>query len=227
MKRLVLGSIVFFSILCMITPSVPAIEFSVVRHVNEVYYENELLNEFGMASSSNDMSDAIESFHSSSLFTSLMEKMTDVLSAKRITPSDNNPNTDPQPQGLIILGFLFYGIILYIIFKIVLFIFQDISAIVFNFLYKLTSPLRALLNGLASLLVFMFSTLLKILTGTIQLAGQGVVFLVQIIVFIVFGLGKVIQVGWHALGTCLLLILQIFQLIFHTIFPANSTMIQN
>ncbi|MDG6219339.1 MAG: hypothetical protein QCI00_07850, partial [Candidatus Thermoplasmatota archaeon] len=121
-----------------------------------------------------------------------------------------------------IIGILFYGIILYIMFKIVLFILRDIGSIVRNFLYKLSSPLRNLLRGIATLIVYSFSILFKIFMGTTQILGQGLVLLGQALIFIILSIIKLIQFGWQALGTFFMLIIQIFQLIIRTIFPVNS-----
>lgn len=222
MKHLIVCSIVLLSIIFLITPSIPAIEFSLVRHANEKYYETELLDEFFPISLKNFKSDTIESYQSISTYTHLFENILDAFSSQNVIPKLDNENNEPHSQGLIIIGILFYGIILYIMFKIVLFILRDIGSIVRNFLYKLSSPLRNLLRGIATLIVYSFSILFKIFMGTTQILAQGLVLLGQALIFIILSIIKLIQFGWQALGTFFMLIIQIFQLIIRTIFPVNS-----
>lgn len=204
----------------MMTPSIPAIEFSVVQEVNETYYKTELLNEL-FYTTLNDFETYDEiSNQSFSVYTRLFKTIKESVSSPMIA-TDNGDNTDdPQTQGLIILGLLFYGIIFYIIFKIVVFILRDIGAVIRNFINRLTSPFRALLQGIVTLIVFIINILFKIITGAIEVLGQGIVVLGQVIVFIIVSIVKLIQLGWRAIGTFLMLILQIFQLIFNTLFPA-------
>jgi hypothetical protein len=249
MKKTLFISVVLIAVLFLITPAIPAYQFSMVTEAQE----DRMKEEFNLPI---DADFRIESLkESNSLFfksdtnelkTLIVNLISNLISNK--LSQDLDGDGDPEPQALILLGILFYTIIFWILFKIVYFILSDIGsfyASIFNFFKsKIVNFFNLILGFIGTILNIIGGSMVllyNLIVNTLNIIGGGIAVLfnlivtilisigtlgvgavkivINLIILILFGIVKLIGFTWNTIGNIIELIFNIMLLIFQAIFP--------
>jgi hypothetical protein len=220
------------TLLFLLTPVIPAFQFSMVTEAQEEKFREEfhlpINGDFNLESllDSNSLNfESLVSFLKTLFKTGVSGKLHDKLS------SDGDDGGDVQQQALVFLGLLFYGLLFWILFKIILYVFLDVGSFFGLIVNHIKSKFVNFFTFILSIIVGTFNFIGSILGGTFNLivtvilsilaVGVGAVkLLINLVVFILFGIVKLVGLAWNTIGAIIGLFLDIILLIFGAIFPS-------
>lgn len=230
MKKTLFISVMIITFLFLLTPVIPAFQFSMVTEAQEEKLKEEFYLPFNgdfnldtFIESTSLNFDSPVSFLKTLFKTFTTDQVNDALSF-------GDDDGDVQQQALVFLGLLFYGLLFWILFKLILYVFMDVGSFFGLIVNHIKSKIINFFTFILSIIVGTFKFIGGILGGTFNLiitvilsilaVGVGAVkLLINIVVFILFGIVKLVGLAWNTIGAVIGLFLDIILLIFRAIFP--------
>lgn len=249
MKKTLFISVVLIAVLFLLTPAIPAYQFSMVTEAQEDRIKEELNlpidTDFQIESLKESRSLLFKS-ETKDLKTLIGNIISDVMLNEM--SQDLDGDGDPEPQALILLGIFVYTVLIWIMLKIVLFVLGDIGSFfgsIFNFFKSKFVNFFTLILGvigttlnligggvvlLINLIVkiievigggigILFNLIVTILISILTLGAGFVKIVINLIILILFGIVKLIGLTWNTIGNIVELFFNIMLLIFQAIFP--------
>lgn len=205
-KTILIGSLISCSILLLTTIS-PIVHYSKAQEATKDALNEYITNSVGMFSPSQFIQ-------------------------RHLSSNDDTGIDDPQPLCFPFLGIFIYGLIAYIMSKIIGLILRDIGSIIRGVIRNImTSVGHVIINIITTmglfvqLLIIVIQVIFTLLFNTGEFIGLALYAIVTaifaIILFIFNVLGSLLQRSWQGIATFFGLILDILRLIYDTIFTTR------
>jgi len=231
MKKLLLIGIMLSSIVLLTTPSLPAMQFSLVQDSYTSFIEDTIQKKTLdnlMISENNPIYGSIQSILST-ILKQLQQGSLSFLKQKPMMDPD-----DPQPQFFPFLGIFIYLFIAYVIFKIIGLILQYFGSIIAGIISSIVGRIKNLFTAIISLITALISVIVTILIAVFNVLAKVGEFILNAIVLILSGILSTILVIisgfiqllgfiWQGFGAFLGVLLDILRIIYEAIFPGSIT----
>lgn len=221
MKKKTLIITMLITALFLITPSIPANQFSIAaqdqkeyiqKQINIIYNnENQLESFSNIKSLINEIANSLTEESNYNINKGKFPHQIKSL----LLQDDNNP----QPQALLMLGLFIYGLLFWVLFKIVLFILGDIGTFLGSIKNNIKTRISNVFNRIFNFIRIILNIIVTIILGVLGTFAGAIMLIIGVILFIVYAIIQLALLIWNVIGTTIGLLLQIIQLIFETIFP--------
>ena len=231
-KRIIIGVIISVTVL-FLTPLLPTVQFTKAYEANKQAISedidhmivNSLFQEI-------DHSGDIENKFLTTIISSLSEGS---FIQRYVSSFDTDDGDDPQPLCFPFLGIFIYGLIAFVIFKIIAYVFHYFGSIIKTITNKITTSIKNFILKIVNLIRFILKLVSTIVQGIITLllkTGEFIITVIAtivsailaVILFILNVIVAILQRIWQGFGAFLGLMMEIFMLIYETIFPSmNAT----
>jgi len=232
-KRILIGLIISITIL-LLTPILPIVQFSSAEEANEKRLTDEVGTLYGGALLKDiDLYDGDEQRYLIDVLSQLFEH---VSIQDLLTTSTESNEDDPQALFFPFLGIFIYGLIAFVIIKIIVIIFQYFGSIIRSIANNIAGRINNLIQFILNIITFILRFIMEIVKGIFSLAlktGELVITIIMTILSaILAGILLIINVIvgillriWQGIGVFLGLMLEILLLIYETIFPSRTIMV--
>jgi hypothetical protein len=227
-KRILIGLVISLTVL-FLTPFLPTVQLSKAKEANEqMLYDSLGQSILQSLASDEDMAEVMPEGLSDTIINELSENAF----FKKIVEkaSDSNDGDDPQPLFFPFLGIFVYGLIASIIIKIIAYILHYFGSIIQTIANNIKTRVSNFIQKIMSIIQFIIKVIVTIIQGIINLlirAGNLVVMIlttiisavIAVILFLLNVIVAILQRLWQGVGTFMGLMIEIFILIYETIFP--------
>ena len=215
MKKTLFISVLIIAVLFLLTPAIPAFQFSMVNEAQEMRIKEEYNLPLDMDFQLESLKESQSLFYKSDtqlLKTSIRNIVENVITNEMSKNLDGDG--DPEPQALILLGIFVYTVIFWILFKIILFVLGDIGSFfgsiynffkskIVNFFTIILGFIGTILNVIGGGFVLLYNLIVKI----IEAIGGGIVILINLIIKIIQAIGGGIGILFNLIVTILIALL--------------------
>jgi hypothetical protein len=235
MKRVILlGSLISIVIL-LLTPQLSAVQYSLVTNTQEQHIKEQLSQAlFSSTSLTESQKNTLVNKVITPLFTIINSEQFSTLKNKLQSNNDDDETGPPQPLFFPFLGIFVYGLIAYILLKIIGIILQNVGFIISGIISAIVSRIVGVITIILTIITAIINGIISLITGVATLIVKVAAILLNIIVLIISailsliiailtGLFRLLERVWIGFGNFLGFILDVLKLIYESIFSVSST----